>query len=54
MSDEEALANMEIDLEVAGCCEVLESHGVAPDPDLVSALWDWMEALRTAGGDASG
>jgi hypothetical protein len=50
VTDDETLEHMEIDIEVAGCIEILEANGVAPETHLVSDLW--METLRTAGGDA--
>ncbi len=46
MSDDDILAELEVDLEVADIGEILQAHGVRPNSDLVLAIWDWMEALR--------
>ena len=47
-ADSAALEGLAIDLEVAQCGDILLEHGVQPTPDLVQALWQWAEGLRTA------
>lgn len=44
VSDESVLEVLEVDLEVATIWELLEAHGVEPDPGLVFGLWLWKES----------
>ncbi len=43
MGFEGELEGLEVDLDVAECGEILETHGIKPTVALVIALWEWKE-----------
>jgi hypothetical protein len=45
-AEDDAIESLEIDLKVADIGELLKKHGVAPTPELVTALWNWAEGKR--------
>ena len=45
--DDRSIEALEVDLEIAHIGEILEKHGVAPTPGLVTELWDYLESLRS-------
>lgn len=47
--DNYVIQTLEIDLDVAECGDILQSHGVTPTADLVTQLWIWAENIRTRG-----